>query len=119
MRIFVVITLTAFLSACSHGLQSYVNKDINEAIIAYGQPENIMALPDGSRAYQWSELRAVTMPMATNTQITPTNTGYNALAFSSPALTKQRKCVYTLIAKPEAEERWVVSEYRSTEWRCH
>ncbi|OYU72052.1 MAG: hypothetical protein CFE32_24880, partial [Alphaproteobacteria bacterium PA3] len=50
---FLLISLTAVASCASTEMKTFVGKPIEEAMFAYGRPENVMTLSDTSKAYQF------------------------------------------------------------------
>lgn len=139
-RFTIIMTMTALLSACASGImQGYVGKDINEAIMDYGPPDNIIELSDGRRAYQLVRGKTTTLPSMSHTTthdygnagITGQTTGnrFNAsvntsgTSFSntinSGSTTVEGRCVYTLIARFHADNKtWIVEDFRKPSLIC-
>src|SRR5690554_6501567 len=54
MRHIVALTLAAaVLAACAGGMERYVGRSVSAVMLDYGPPDDVFALADGRRAYQW------------------------------------------------------------------
>jgi hypothetical protein len=129
-----VIFLISLLSSCaSQIMRSYVGKNINEAILDYGQPANIVELAKNQRAFQWQISNSYTTPTTlrtsgsssntatlhanTNTANIYGNTAYSDTTYITPGQTYQDSCLYTLIADKQ-ENSWIVTSYRKPRFMC-
>jgi hypothetical protein len=108
----VMLGLTA-ASCASTAMKSHVGKSINEAFFAYGKPENVIALPDGRRAFQFRWGGGSTfLPGTSSTNVAPSGGGYTATTITSPSMiVGSAGCLVTLIARPVGND-FIVEEYR-------
>jgi hypothetical protein len=120
------------LAACaSQIMQSYVGKDIREAVMDYGPPVNAFDMPDGTRAFQWHEAVTYSSPTFVNTtgNLSGTTTGagdfysHNASlssqAIVTPGIVNTEQCFYTLFARKGATEgAWTVTGFKKPRFAC-
>lgn len=101
-----LLIATLFLTGCaSQIMDSYVGKDVTEAILDYGPPVNQLDLPDGSRAFQWKMSGGGTFIGTTGGGIT------TGSLFSSD-------CVYTLFGRKNPAGSFTVTGYRKPTLDC-
>ena len=99
------------LAGCvSTQMKSFVGKDISEAFIRYGAPEQVIQMPDGRRAFQFRWGGGV-VPVAGQATTafdynTITTTATPAMIYNAPG------CLITFIATGEGS-RWTVTETRT------
>jgi hypothetical protein len=106
LRILSALAVIAFLSSCaSQIMQSYVGKDIQEAILDYGPPSHEMDMPDGTRAFQWSMSGSAVF----------TGTTYGAI---STGVMSSTPCVYTAFGKKNAAGSYTITGFRQPRWDC-
>lgn len=121
MRHIVAVTLAAsVLAACASEMERYVGRSVSAVMLDYGPPDDVFALADGRRAYQWEVkkegVRPVSGPIVGvgigvgsgwrhgiwGGQMTTLNTTY---------VPYTKTCRYTLISDKRGSE-WFVSEFR-------
>lgn len=93
----------ALLAGCvSTEMRRYVGSNISEVQIAYGQPEQIIALPDGRKAYQFrSGGGAAVIPGNTSSTIVQTGNVATVHATGTPAaIVQSNGCLLTFIVDP-------------------
>jgi hypothetical protein len=107
------IVLFALAGCVSTGMKKLVGQPIEEAMIAYGQPENVIEFPDGRRAYQYRWGGGSFVQPGTGTA-TVTNTGNVAVVTttSTPAMVLNSPgCLITFIAVKRGSG-FVITDYR-------
>ncbi|NOC83559.1 MULTISPECIES: hypothetical protein [unclassified Ruegeria] len=103
------------LSGCAESImQSYVGRDITDVILDYGQPDNVVKLPDGRFAFQWSNTTSYTAPTTTNVY----GYGNSATAYTYGGGTTYSECLYTLFAKPNPQDSFTVIGYKKPTLMC-
>jgi len=108
------------LSACaSQIMEGYVGKSINEPILDYGPPTNVIELAKDQRAYQWARTNTGVMPITSPTTATVYGGGTFATVFGSSTtyVPYSNACVYTLLATNQANE-WIVTGFRQPTLDC-
>jgi hypothetical protein len=102
-------------SGCaSEIMQGYVGKDITEAVLDHGAPTNVVNLPDGRTAFQWSKTSSYTAPITTNIQAY----GNYATATSYGGNTSYSECPYTLFAKPNSKKSYTIIGFKKPPIVC-
>lgn len=136
----IIIISTTFFTACASGImQGYIGKNIEEAILDYGPPSNIIDLSDGRRAYQLVRGKLTTLPSFSrtstygnsSTSITGqakgdrfnanSNTSGSSISSTSNSgsMTVEGRCVYTLIAAFYKDKKaWIIEEFRKPDFLC-
>ena len=108
-------------SCASQIMQGYVGKDINEAILDYGQPANIIDLGDGKRAFQWAMGNTTITPGMTfnNGQVNALGNTANVsiTSYTTPTVINNDTCLYVLIAE-QRNNHWMVTNYRKPRFDC-
>lgn len=103
----VALMLTGCMTMESQ-MNSFVGKDITEAIAKNGPPTNVFNMPDGRRAFQWFRNRDLIMPVTTNVAANNYgNYGY-AQATTSGGYMGSTQCYYTLYARKSGNSYKVV-----------
>lgn len=108
------------LSGCaSQIMQSYVGGSIQEPILDYGPPTNVLDLEDGRRAYQWRITSSGAMPVTSPTTATVYGSAGYATAYgtSTTYVPYSQECLYTLTAVQQGE-RWIVDGFRDPGFWC-
>ncbi len=119
-KIFTALAVAFFLAGCaSQILESYVGKSIQEPILDYGPPTNIVELEDGRRAYQWRIDSSGYIPISTPTIATSSGPyGVTTTTVNSSTLVPfSEQCLYTLTAT-EKGSRWIVDGFRKPSFAC-
>jgi len=118
MRLFLFSIVVALAGCASQIMEGYVGKDVTEAMLDYGPPANVMDLPDGTRAFQWS---------MTSSGVIPTTTTYNATAYGNTVVGSttttgggvySQQCVYTLIGVKNTNKSYTITGYRKPTMMC-
>jgi hypothetical protein len=84
LRTVLVLTLAALLTACASAykekLESWMGRDVNELIAAWGPPSSTFTLPNGDTMYTWGRSSQYTQPVyqapSTSTTRIVGNTAY-------------------------------------------
>lgn len=113
MRVLLFGALVALAGCVSTEMRKFVGQDISEVMIRYGQPEHVIAMPDGRRAFQFRHGGGpVVVPGTTSSTVTSWgNTAYvnttamPAMAFDAPG------CLLTFLAVSSGGS-WRVSDVR-------
>lgn len=119
MKFLIAFILVLSLSACSTQImQSYVGKDITEAILDYGHPSSVIDLPDGTRAFQWQ---------FTSTGFVPSTYTYSGYTYggmttgtiqSYGGYSYEQTCLYTLIGNKNSQNSYTIINYREPTFMC-
>ena len=114
MRMLAILALAAFATGCvSTEMKGYVGKDVSEVLMAYGQPEQVLDLPDGRRAWQfrWGGGRGV-IPGRAQTTVQSVGNTASATTVATPALLVDSKgCLITYIGT-RAGNSWTITDIR-------
>lgn len=100
-------------------MSEYIGKPIEEPILDYGPPANIIELSDGRRGYQWRMQNSGVMPITTPTTSTIYAGGDVATVYSQTTnyAPYSTNCVYTLTAKKQGNT-YVVDGFRQPSLAC-
>ena len=113
----------ALVGCASQILNSYVGKDVRQAVVKYGPPANALDMGDGRRAFQWVMNSSYTTPVNATTTGTVNSSGPTAWYTSNTLITGGQtfsyRCVYTLYAKwEEARQGWIGVGYETPNIMC-
>tara|TARA_E500000318_G_C3374698_1_gene139842 strand:- start:94 stop:408 length:315 start_codon:yes stop_codon:yes gene_type:complete len=103
MRALLFIGVLLLASCTSQIMASYIGKSIQEPILDYGPPINVIELDDSRRAYQWRVVDSGYVPVsggATTTYIPYSDS-----------------CVHTLTATKSGDD-YIVDGHRKTSFFC-
>jgi hypothetical protein len=120
MKTALIVAMAIVLSGCaSQIMESYVGKSVQEPILDYGPPVNVMQLEDGRRAYQWRLTQSGAVPVSSPSYATAYGSGGMVTAYGSTTtfVPYSQDCVYTLTAR-EQGGRWIVDGYRRPSLAC-
>ena len=95
-------------------MRGYVGKDVTEVALDYGPPHNVLKLPDGRFAFQWNRSASYTAPATTNIY----SYGNYANATTYGGTTSSWDCLYTLFAKPNAQDSFTVVGFKEPSFGC-
>ena len=115
------VMLLPVLAGCmSRQMEGYVGQDIRAVVLDYGPPTGTIDLPDGGRAYQWTQLRSSTTPVTTTTQARRRRGDRaEATSVTTGGETTTRTCAYTFITAPNAARTgWTVVGFRRPSLEC-
>lgn len=105
MRLLLIVASLALSACVSTEMRGFVGQDINEALMRYGAPEQVIALPDGTRAYQFRRGEGMAF-------VPGTVTSYGSSATITPAAAiPVEGCLLTFIAAPQGDS-WTVTGIR-------
>jgi hypothetical protein len=111
----------AVVAACmSQQMEGYVGQDIRAVMMDYGPPTGTFDLPDGGRAYQWTEMRSSTTPITTATEAHRRRDGrVGATSVTTGGETRTRSCAYTFMTVPNASRSgWTIVGFRRPSLEC-
>lgn len=121
MKRLVLVACLAFAgSGCaSQILAPYVGRSIEEPILDYGPPVNVLDLSDGRRAYQWRATNSGVLPMSSPSTATVYGSGGYATAYGTTTtyVPYSQDCLYTLTATRQGGQ-WIVEGYRQPNLMC-
>ncbi len=109
VRVIGALCGAAILSSCATGgLDQYAGQSITSAMLEYGEPDGVIDLPDGRRAYQWERTQQTTA-------VVPNNMGGSGYL----AVSRDTDCRFTIIAAyNQTSDDWLVEEVRKPKLRC-
>lgn len=120
MKYLLILAGALIMTGCaSTHMKAFVGKDIRHVVLSDGQPENVMDMPDGTRAFQfrWGGGR-VYVPQTTNAngqvQLVGNSAYYSEQRLSSGGfIVNSPGCLITYFARwnPEAKG-WAVVSYK-------
>lgn len=114
-RIVVLAATLLVLAGCaSEIMKGYVGRDITDVVLDYGPPSNVVELPDGRTAFQWSRTTSYTAPTTTNIY----GYGNYASATTYGGGTSYSECLYTLFAKPNPQNSFTVVGFKEPDFWC-
>lgn len=115
MRNALLMLAISLVAGCaSEIMQGYVGRDITDVILDYGPPENVLELPDGRTAFQWTDTETYTAPATINAY----NYGRYTTATAYGGQTSSWDCVYTFFAKPNPQESYTVIGFKKPTLAC-
>lgn len=109
-----ILVAAVLLSACvSTEMKGYVGKDVSEVLMAYGQPEQVLDLPDGRRAWQfrWGGGRAVLPGRAQTTVQSVGNTAVGTTTATPSMIVDSEGCLITYIGT-RTGNYWTITDIR-------
>lgn len=114
-RIVFGVAALSLIGACAEQvMNSFVGKDITEAVTSYGPPVASFDLPDGRTAFQWRIDSAFVAPTTTNIY----GTGNMATAYTYGGGVMSKQCFYTLFAKPNPRKSFTIVGYAPPRVGC-
>ena len=104
-------------------MKSYLEHDVTEVVLDYGQPVNAFDVPDGRRAFQWRIHFKDAIPTSNTPEGTATRLGNMAwINTNAPIYGGQPiagACIYTLIGSwNEPAHSWTIRELRKPDLIC-
>jgi len=125
MRRLPLIAFVALLvSGCaSQIMNSYVGKDVRDAMLDYGPPANAFDMSDGRRAFQWAMQQSYTAPVSATTTSYVNSSGPTAWVSSNTTIhggqTINSHCIYTIFGRwDEANKGWTITGYKKPKILC-
>ena len=119
LRKFLILAIFALSGCASQIMSQYVGKPIEEPILDYGHPTNIVELSDGRRGYQWRIQGGGVMPITTANTSTVYAGGQVATVYSQTTnyAPFSTNCLYTLTARKQGST-YVVDGFRQPSFNC-
>lgn len=115
MKTYLALLVAILVSGCaSEIMRGYVGGDITEPMLDYGPPSNVLELPDGRTAFQWSITSSYTAPITTNVY----GYGSSATAVTTGGGTSYSECLYTLYGMPNPQGSFTVTGFREPNLLC-
>ena len=114
IRLAVAAIAALSLTGCvSTQMETFMGRPIQEAMLRYGSPENVVDMPDGARAFQFRYGGgAVMVPGYTQSTVTAYGNMATVNTTGMPCgVIQTRGCLLTFIARQE-NEVWIVREIR-------
>jgi hypothetical protein len=114
MRFLAALALLALAACVSNVMKPYVGRPIQDAMIDFGAPEQVIAMPDGRKAYQfrYGGGSVVTPGYATTTAATYGNTTTYSTMATPAAVYQSNGCLLTFITGQTAGAGEIIQEYR-------
>lgn len=130
MKLYISLIAVISLTGCaSQIMQSYIGKNVNEAILDYGPPAVIIDIDPTHKAYQWHKTSYAYVP-GHSTSTTYQSATANLYSHSAtvngssttntyfvPATTYSKTCLYTLMTECVSNQ-CIVTSYRKPELLC-
>lgn len=114
MRKLVLVAAAALAAACvSTEMKGYVGKDVSEVLMGYGQPGNVLDLPDGRRAWQfrWGGGSGVIPGRSQTTVQTIGNTAVATTTATPATIVHSEGCLITYIGARSGNS-WTITDIR-------
>lgn len=118
MRRHLIVAMLALAGCASQIMESYVGKDITEAVMDHGPPAREMDLPDGSRAFIWSRSHNWTAPSTTRIGSSQRGDWASTTVIGLGGGTNTYQCHYTLIGKRNRQRSYTVVSFRPPPIAC-
>ena len=115
-----IVVTSALLCGCATDvMKGYIGKLIQEPVLDYGPPANVIDLEDGRRAYQWQIDSSGVIPMSSpSTSTVFTGNGLATVTTQSTSyIPYSNSCLYTLTAVKQGE-RYIVDGFRQPSFDC-
>ncbi|MFN7611390.1 MAG: hypothetical protein ACK5QX_10725 [bacterium] len=111
--VFMAFLLSGIASCASTEMKTFVGKPIEEAMFAYGRPENVMTLSDTSKAYQfrWGGGATVLPSQTTSTAQVYGNSATVRTTATPAMIMESQGCLITFITVNNGTKD-VITEYR-------
>lgn len=94
-------------------MKKLVGLPVQEAAIEYGQPVNVMDMPDGRRVFQFQSQRTAYMPATANTQGSVWGNTWNSTTQVYGGHPVNIECTYTFYtAWDDSQGAWMVVDYK-------
>lgn len=113
MRLFALGAMLLLAGCVSTQMRGFVGQDITEAYMRYGQPVNVLELPDGRRAYQFQYGAGTALvPGASRSDVSVWGNTATVNTVATPAAAVYDDgCLLTFIASPSGNS-WTVTDIR-------
>lgn len=114
MRRLGLAAILLMVTGCaSTEMRKHVGQDVSEVLMAYGQPEQVLDLPDGRRAWQfrWGGGRGVIPGHAQTTVHATGNTAVATTTATPATIIDSKGCLITFIGTRNGES-WTITDTR-------
>jgi len=124
MKTLILIFTFVLITGCaSQIMQSYVGKDVREAMLDYGPPANAFDMGDGRRAFQWAINSSYTTPSYATTTGNIYGSGPTAWVTTNTVITGGQtinsRCIYTVFGRWNTQRNgWVIESFRPPNFMC-
>jgi hypothetical protein len=110
---FVIVLLSVITSCASTDMKTFVGKPIEEAMFAYGRPDNVLTLSETSKAYQfrWGGGTTVLPSQSTSTAQVYGNSATVRTTATPAMIMESQGCLITFITVNNGTKD-VITEYR-------
>jgi hypothetical protein len=117
-----IAAATVQLTGCvTEKMQTFVGRDVQSLIVAYGPPTREIEMPGGAKAFQWERTATSTTPVSARTmekegrdkgsKITQTTV--------SGGQTTTTRCLYTFVADwTPPLNAWIVTSFNQPSYDC-
>lgn len=115
MRLVVLLAATLFAASCaSTEMRPYLGQPIEEVLLRYGAPEQVITMTDGRRAYQFRWGGGVAIIPGSSVSTGTTLGGVTTVNTTSTpsAVVNSRGCIMTFFAADAGGGRYIVDEIR-------
>ena len=115
MKKYLLALSISLASGCASSImEGYVGRDITDVVLDYGAPANVLQLPDGRTAFQWSRTATYSTPTTTNIY----DYGNYATATTYGGTTSSYDCLYTLFAQRNSQNSYTVVGFKEPTLMC-
>lgn len=113
------IGLIALSGCATEIMQGYVGRSIQEPILDYGPPVNVVEMGEGRRAFQWQITDSGMIPMTSPTTASVYGSGgvTTVYAQSITYVPYSNECLYTLTATQQGDD-YIVDGFRQPRLSC-
>jgi hypothetical protein len=114
-----ILAISILAGCATEVMKGYIGKPIQEPILDYGPPANIVELGGGRRGYQFQINSSGVIPMSTPSSSTIYGSGGYATVNtqSTSYVPYSSECLYTLTATKQGET-YIVDGYRQPRFDC-
>jgi hypothetical protein len=130
VRLALIVISVLLLSGCATQImQGFVGQPVQNAMLKYGPPMNVMDMPDGTRAFQWEIKSSVVMPGTSTAYGTaniyaPPGSSFATVSGNStttymPGQVINSRCLYTMYGQWQAARNaWIFTGYEKPPLIC-
>lgn len=99
-------------------MDGFVGQNVNQVMIKYGPPVNVFDVGDGRRAFQWRVDESLIIPQTTNYNAYTTGNFTTGTAVTTGGYLGSHTCFYTLYAKQNKPNSWIVVGFEKPNLFC-
>lgn len=118
MKKIAFLTIILLSGCASEVMKTYVGKDITEVFMDYGPPAGAIDLPDGRRAFMWTDVQTMTMPATTTYSGIQNGRWVSGNATTYGGGTSSWECVYTFMGQRNGKGSYTVVGIRQPSLEC-